>query len=167
MFLILMTTLFYNAFLLQGEICCSLLLGFKGLSMLHVVVRQCLHLMPGYSALVRYSLGTNRWPHPFSGRVHTRIQVRCWCRSTRSRSCALVPKYRKVSAGSLCARVFCSLQGNPPGGVLPSNRVMEMCRWMGSHPHGWIDYNGVAFSLEVLEWGRTFSWFGETENSGS
>ena len=24
--------------------------------------------------------------------------------------------------------------------------VMGMCRWMGSHSHGWIDYNGVAFS---------------------
>ena len=23
----------------------------------------------------------------------------------------------------------------------------------------WIDYNGVAFSIELLEWGRTFSNF--------
>ena len=30
---------------------------------------------------------------------------------------------------------------------------------MGSHFHDWIDYNGVAFSIELLvkEWGRTFS----------
>ena len=35
----------------------------------------------------------------------------------------------------------------PPGGVLPRNRLMGMCRWMGSHFHDWIDYNGVAFSL--------------------
>ena len=41
-----------------------------------------------------------------------------------------------------------------------------MCRLMGSHFHGWIDYNGVAFSLELLEWDRTFSWFGGSENSG-
>ena len=36
-----------------------------------------------------------------------------------------------------------------------------MCRWMRSHFHDWIDYNGVAFSIEllVLEWGRTFSDF--------
>ena len=34
-----------------------------------------------------------------------------------------------------------------------------MCRWMGSHFHDWIDYNGVAFSIELLEWGRTFSDF--------
>ena len=40
-----------------------------------------------------------------------------------------------------------------------------MCLWMGSHSHGWTDYNGVAFSLELLEWGRTFSEFGESENS--
>ena len=27
---------------------------------------------------------------------------------------------------------------------------------MGSHFHDWINYNGVAFSIELLEWGRTF-----------
>ena len=30
-----------------------------------------------------------------------------------------------------------------------------MCRWMGLYFHDWIDYNGVAFSIEFLEWGRT------------
>ena len=44
-----------------------------------------------------------------------------------------------------------------PGRVLPYERLMGMCRWMGSHFHDWIDYNGVAFSIELLEWGRTFS----------
>ena len=34
-----------------------------------------------------------------------------------------------------------------------------MCRWMGSHFHDWTDYNGVAFSKELLEWGRTCSDF--------
>ena len=43
--------------------------------------------------------------------------------------------------------------------VLPYKRLIEMCRWMGSHFHVWIDYNGVAFSIELLEWGRTFSDF--------
>ena len=45
------------------------------------------------------------------------------------------------------------------GGVLPYKRLLGMCRWMGSHFHDWIDYNGVAFSIELLvkEWGRTFS----------
>ena len=29
----------------------------------------------------------------------------------------------------------------------------------GSHFHDWLDYNGVAFSVKVLECGRTFSDF--------
>ena len=34
------------------------------------------------------------------------------------------------------------------GGGLPYKRLMGMCRWMGSHFHDWIDYNGVAlFSI--------------------
>ena len=37
------------------------------------------------------------------------------------------------------------------GWVLPSNRLMEVCRWMGSHLNDWIDYNGFALSLELLE----------------
>ena len=52
------------------------------------------------------------------------------------------------------------LRGGPvPEGVLPYKRLMGMCRWMGLHFHDWIDYNGVAFSKELLEWGRTFSDF--------
>ena len=35
------------------------------------------------------------------------------------------------------------------GGVLPSSRVMGMCRWVGSHFHDWIDYYGVAFFVRV------------------
>ena len=38
-------------------------------------------------------------------------------------------------------------QISPAGGVLPSNRLMGVCHWMGLHFHDWIDYNGVAFSL--------------------
>ena len=30
---------------------------------------------------------------------------------------------------------------------------------MGSHFHDWIDYNGVAFSIELLKWGRSFPDF--------
>ena len=45
------------------------------------------------------------------------------------------------------------------GGVLPSNRLMGMCRWIWSHFHDWIDYNGVALSTELLEWGLIFSGF--------
>ena len=29
------------------------------------------------------------------------------------------------------------------GGVLPSSRLMGMCRWMGLHFQDWIDYHGV------------------------
>ena len=36
---------------------------------------------------------------------------------------------------------------------------MGMCRWMRFHFHDWIDYDGFAFSIELLEWGRTFSDF--------
>ena len=45
------------------------------------------------------------------------------------------------------------------GGVLPYKRLIGICRWMGSRFHDWSDYNGVAFSIELLEWGRTFSDF--------
>ena len=31
---------------------------------------------------------------------------------------------------------------------------------MGFDFHDWIDYNGVAFSIELLEWGRIFSGWG-------
>ena len=44
-------------------------------------------------------------------------------------------------------------------GVHPYKRLMEMCRWMGSHFYDWGDYNGVTFSIELLEWGRKFSDF--------
>ena len=47
-----------------------------------------------------------------------------------------------------------------PGGVLPYKSLMGMCRWMGSHFHNWSDYYGVAFLIQLLEWGRKFSNFG-------
>ena len=31
------------------------------------------------------------------------------------------------------------------GGVLPSSRLMGVCRWMGLHFHDWNGYYGVAF----------------------
>ena len=47
------------------------------------------------------------------------------------------------------------------GDVLPFpyKRLMGMCCWMGSHFDDWIDYNRIAFSIEFLEWGGTFSDF--------
>ena len=32
-----------------------------------------------------------------------------------------------------------------------------MCRWMGSRFHDWIDYNGLAFSIELLQLGLKLS----------
>ena len=49
------------------------------------------------------------------------------------------------------------MRGGGGGGgrwVLPLDGVA-----IGSHFHDWIDYIGVAFSIELLEWGRTFSDF--------
>ena len=46
-----------------------------------------------------------------------------------------------------------------PGGILPSKRLLGMCRRMGSHFHNWTDYNGVTLLVKLLEWGRTFSGF--------
>ena len=40
------------------------------------------------------------------------------------------------------------LKRNKPPGVLPYKRLMgPMCRWMWSHFHDWVGYNGVAFSI--------------------
>ena len=63
--------------------------------------------------------------------------------------------YSSVSLSNLVI----STLGGGGGVVFPYERLMGMCRWMGSHFHDWIDYNGVAFSIELLEWGRTFSDF--------
>ena len=41
-------------------------------------------------------------------------------------------------------------------GVLPYKRLMGRYRSMGLHFDDWVDYNGVAFSIALLEWGRTF-----------
>ena len=60
---------------------------------------------------------------------------------------------------------------SPGGRELPFKRLMEMCRWMISHHvftfsrfHDWIDYNVVALSIELFEWGRTFSDFWGKKN---
>ena len=45
------------------------------------------------------------------------------------------------------------------GGVLSYKRLMGMCRWMGSHFHDWIDYNGVAHFRFGFWGGRQFFIF--------
>ena len=69
-------------------------------------------------------------------------------------------------------KIFCPEKGHnlkvsfsTGGGGYFLIRLIGMCRWMGSHFHGWIDYNGVAFSIELLEWGRTFSDFWGKDSS--
>ena len=42
---------------------------------------------------------------------------------------------------------FSSRAPSRGGLVLPYKRLMGMCRWMGSHFHDWIGYDGVAFSI--------------------
>ena len=51
------------------------------------------------------------------------------------------------------------LPGGGGGYFLIRQTLMGMCRWTGSHIHDWIDFHGVAFSIELPEWGRTFSDF--------
>ena len=49
--------------------------------------------------------------------------------------------------------IFCCVNARM-GGILPYKKLMWMCRSLGSHFHDWIDYNGVAFFIELLESGR-------------
>ena len=64
-----------------------------------------------------------------------------------------------LSASKISSTYRHTFSGAREGGVLPSKRLMGMCRWMGSHFHNWIDCNGVTFLVELLEWGRTSSGF--------
>ena len=40
---------------------------------------------------------------------------------------------------------------------MKGKRLKEMCHWMGSYFHDCVDYNGAAFSIQLLQWGCTFS----------
>ena len=40
-----------------------------------------------------------------------------------------------MSEVAFCMFVHVVLQAQTPGGVLPSKRLLGMCRWMGSHFH--------------------------------
>ena len=43
------------------------------------------------------------------------------------------------------------------GGLFLNNRLVRMCYWVGWDFLDWIDYHGVSFPTESLEWGHTFS----------
>ena len=77
--------------------------------------------------------------------------------ATRSISSIFHKHIYILSSSQLCA--LPSYVPTSPGEGTPLWEANGMCRWMGSHFHDWIDYNGVAFSIELLEWGRTFSDF--------
>ena len=40
-----------------------------------------------------------------------------------------------------------------------------MCRWMGSHFHDCGDYNGVAFSISLVQWVANFRILGVSRDS--
>ena len=46
------------------------------------------------------------------------------------------------------------------GGVLRSNSLFGMCRWMGLHFHNWIDYNKVEFNTVTWMGSHTFGILG-------
>ena len=80
------------------------------------------------------------------------------------RSFVFGQSHAKVSAGftnvgSLAVAAYDLVPCPGGGGGLPYNRLMGMRRWMVSHFHHWIDHNGVAFSIELPQWGGTFSDF--------
>ena len=56
-------------------------------------------------------------------------------------------QYSFISMLSFISILCLFLSRGGGGGVLPSNRLMGMCRWMGPHFHDWIDYNGVVFLI--------------------
>ena len=53
--------------------------------------------------------------------------------------------------GGLVPAVHSPLGGG--GEVLPSSRIMRLCRGMESHFHDWIDYYGVALFIRVTRMG--------------
>ena len=70
----------------------------------------------------------------------------------------IVTKYREIafSFGQQVIAVRLGKYTNCPcvgGGVLPSKRLVGMCRWMGSHLYNWTDYNGAPFFGRVTKMG--------------
>ena len=49
--------------------------------------------------------------------------------------------------------------GGGGGEIRAKWHLMGMCPGRGSHFHDWINFNGIVFSIELLEWGRTLSDF--------
>ena len=62
--------------------------------------------------------------------------------------CCITNILHFIFAAELCT-TKCVLPGGE--GALHYETLMGTFRWMGSHFHDWIDYHGVAFSIELLE----------------
>ena len=74
--------------------------------------------------------------------------------------CCITNILHFIFAEELCTTKMRVARGRGGGGgVLPNKTLIRTCRGMGSYFHNGIDYNGVVFSIELLEWGRTFSDF--------
>ena len=107
------------------------------------------------------------WKKKFVQSVSPEKKIPAQALGKKKNSCKLkipLPPHHFSNGPSLNAQYIWRRRGrrrieSPGGGVLPYKRLLGMCRWMGSHFHDWIDYNGVAFLVELLEWGRTFSGF--------
>ena len=118
----------------------------QGLS-LSILKRPVLPVIPGGGVLGLISLGMCRWPLRAPIAHYSLFCGQLW---TPSQS--LLSKYITLTVILQETIVFLP--------VASGKRLLGMYHQMGSHFHDWIDYIGIAFSIELLEWGRTFSDFG-------
>ena len=77
-----------------------------------------------------------------------------WSKNYYSSFLLCMQEYRMYKYS--CVLSLRSMAARGRGGGLAYKRLMGMCCWMRLHFHEWIEYNEVAFSRELLEWGRTF-----------
>ena len=112
----------------------------------------------------KWQRGLERYPFPLLDRltfVHW-VPCRIWCKHNTTlihKMKQIIIRERKTEYKNSGSNPILDDNIHNPGRVLPYKRLMGLCRWMGSHFHDWINYKGVAFSIELLEWSRTFSDF--------
>ena len=87
-----------------------------------------------------------------SGFERSSYDARVWALSKRQNKMADILVDRQI-----IQRTLNIIPGG--GGVLPYKRLIGMCRWMEAHFHDRSNSNGVAFSIDLLEWGGKFSDF--------
>ena len=64
-----------------------------------------------------------------------------------------------IATVNFCFHHLFTIYAQGGGGGTPLKEANGDVPLDGSHFHDWIDYNGVAFSIESLEWGCKFSDF--------